>query len=354
MHKTHKIKNFRAVKYVVSILLIVLFLFIWMLYEAGRKVNNMFTDVLCPFGLVDAPGQCQVADLSNLKNLGGNYSSAESTLYWDSVKVGNFDEKTFSVLGNSGYAKDQHSVYYGYEKVYGADAGTFTIINPAQSVVGPTKTDSLILGQGYAKDKYRAYYRGYPIYNSDASSFVLKDTNQKSDEACKVYAEDNNGCYSACASFRDNKGRSCYKVPQNFTERLGRFTIDLDENDWYHHYRNDSDSNLWAYNDKCDVNVGVASSASTLPDDVNLFIKGLISWDHEDLKIISRKSTVIDDRNAVIIDSTYRDYRGDNKRLYNVLVKGSNLYTFQGDCYDEGWAKFGDGVITSVKTMRVN
>jgi len=76
----------------------------------------------------------------------------------------NADSKTFKVLKDDKYAKDDKSVFYEGELIEDADAASFET-----------------LGEWYAKDKYRGYYGKSPIKSSDGKRFKVIDSYYSTD-----------------------------------------------------------------------------------------------------------------------------------------------------------------------------
>jgi hypothetical protein len=91
----------------------------------------------------------------NMNNFNSGYSTDSFNAYYMGQKINGASAMSFEILDN-GYAKDSWSIYFRGRKIDGASAMSFETI-----------------GNGYAKDSWSVYYMGKKMNGVSPNSFSL-------------------------------------------------------------------------------------------------------------------------------------------------------------------------------------
>jgi hypothetical protein len=102
---------------------------------------------------------CQQADAATFVALGGGYFKDRNHFYWWDKILKDVSTTAFTVLGDSGYAKDSQHVYHGGDILEAADPHTFRLIDGYEN--------------WYATDSAHVYIRGFAVDKLDPKSLVV-------------------------------------------------------------------------------------------------------------------------------------------------------------------------------------
>lgn len=121
--------------------------------------------------------------------LGYPYSKDDAVVFYGGNKLSGADAATFKVLGN-GYAKDQQTVYFESKKLQGADASSFELFTGDENleefhfakdksavyiddkiIAGADVSSFKRLSLGYGSDSKQVYFKAGVVKNASPSSF---------------------------------------------------------------------------------------------------------------------------------------------------------------------------------------
>ena len=110
---------------------------------------------------------CQQADPATFVAFGGGYFKDKNRFYWWDKILEDVSTASFSVLGDSGYAKDSQHIYHGGNVLEAADPNTFRLIDGYED--------------WYATDSAHVFIRGFPVEELDPGSLVIVNQNYAKD-----------------------------------------------------------------------------------------------------------------------------------------------------------------------------
>ena len=138
-----------------------------------------FTTDMSPAGIFQYEKDKKTGKIKNIRrtigsegfiNISDNYIiDAKYDLYYDGMKINDFDTYNFDYLGCD-YFTDNNSVYYKTIKIDGADAKSFSALN-----------------YGYAKDGKNVYYMGKVVKSADPATFSGYDYGYSHDKKSAFY-----------------------------------------------------------------------------------------------------------------------------------------------------------------------